>query len=211
MKKLSCLMIFCLVVGLVSTAPVPARAVGFDSEYTLEIPCYAPTKIAFNYDYTHNHSIRDISTLGASLYTHTGGPTYIEFNAQDVDTYRFTIELKYTAPRNQTIIVAIWSGTLPMQGLQFKSHFETVVIWVTLRVMKEPTYPTDEEVAQAVIYQIQKDLQETYTAINDAISSQNAAVVMNSFINFAAVLGVVVLSLAYYMEKRRGRVQGVNP
>lgn len=96
--------------------PTHVHAPIIPHEYTLDIPTYAPTKITFNYAYTHNHSLYDVSTFGQSLYTHSGGPSFMEFIAEDIDDYFFTLELCYNHPINQTLLIGVWSGSLPVIG-----------------------------------------------------------------------------------------------
>jgi len=202
-KTKSSLVFFCFSLILLLIPRVQAPFV--PHEYIFNIPCYAPTKITFNYAYTHNHSISNIQTVGASLYKHSGGPTYLEFIAEDIDTYSFTVELHYKIPQNQTIVIGIWSGNQPMLGVSLFSHFEDVIIYVKLSVTKQPTYPTAEETALAVTQQISKDLADTYQAIKAAIDNQNQAILTNSILSLVSVLAVAVLSTAYYVEIRRRR------
>jgi hypothetical protein len=178
-----------------------ARADEFSSdldEFTLDIPCFAPTKITFNYAYTHNHSIYDISTFGSSLYTHSGGPNFMEFIAQDIDEYHFTLELDYYDPTNQTILVGLWSGSLPMQGWNFKAIYKHVILYVRLRVQKEPSYPTEAEVAQQVVVEVQKNLESFYKAIENLVASQNTALLTVSIIAVVAVVLSLVTPILLY-------------
>lgn len=208
MKKTKLTLLILVVSTLLFLSTPKVNAPMIPHEYTLDIPCYAPTKITFNYAYTHNHSISDISTFGSSLYTHTGGPNFYQFIAQDVDEYHFTLELDYASPVNQTILVGIWSGSLPMQGLNFKSYFEQVKIYVRLRVQAEPKFPTSEEVAQQTVLQISKNLADQYNAINKLIESQNTAMIANSamilVVSITTLLNIVLNFFALRKVKPKG-------
>lgn len=203
-KVTRCLLLLSVAILLFMVAPVHAPII--PHEYTFDIPCFTPTKITFNYAYTHNHSIYDISTFGASLYSHTGGPNFYEFIAQDVDEYHFTLEVSYNIPVNQTILVGLWSGTLAMQGFSFRSIYEHVVIHVRLRVQKEPTYPTEEDVAEQVVLQVQKNLENYYRQMNTLLANQNMVMLTVSVI--AAVVAIVSVTtpiLMYVVLKQMRR------
>ncbi len=212
MSKRRTILAICLFLALVGLQ-MPARAPdstgtaeevpSVPHEYTLEIPCYVPTRLTVNYAYTHNHSISDISTVGASLYKHSGGPNFLEFIASDVDTYRFTVELRYEEPTNQTILIGVWSGSLPVQGISLFSVFQDVVIHVTLSMTKEPSYPSEMDVAKAVTAKIAKDLQDTYNAIQSAMERQNRAVTTNSMLSIVSLFGVITMAAVFYLEVRR--------
>jgi len=181
-------------------APIP-------HEFTFDIPCFLPAKITFNYAATNNATPSDISTFGAGRYTYSGAQNYFEFVAEDMDEYHFTLELFYSSPVNQTILVGLWSGTMAMQGFSFKSVYEHVLIYVRLRVQKEPTYPTEEDVAKQVVLQVQKNLEEYYQRMNTLIANQNMVMLTVSVI--AAVVAIVSVTtpiLMYVVLKqiRRG-------
>lgn len=205
MKRL--LLIPIVAILLLCSLPNLAYAPIIPHEYTLDIPCYAPTKITFNYAYTHNHSISDISTFGSSLYKHSGGPNFYEFIAEDVDDYHFNLELKYATPVNQTILIGIWSGTMQMQGLDFDSLFEHVIIHVRLRVTKEKSYPSEEEVAQQVVQKVAKNLQEQTVAMQTLIESQNQAIYTLAMIMVAVVVVLIATLFIMVVEIRNIRRQ----
>lgn len=176
-------------------------------EYTFDIPCYAPTRITFNYAYTHNHSIYDITTFGASLYKHSGGPTFYEFTAQDIDDYFFSLRLSYSKPTNQTILIGMWSGTNPMQGINLQSLYEEVTIHVRLRVHKEPTYPSEEDVARQVVTQVQKNLVEYYTSIQELVRIQSTVITVVAGLSVVTVAVVILVVFINVIELRRFRKQ----
>lgn len=206
MKKISLVLITVLFSTFLVTLPIQkGESAVFKTEYTLDLPCFAPTEITFNYDRTNNHSIRDITTLGTGFYTHEGSPVYIEFYAENVDTYHFTIELRYSAPRNQSIIVGLRSGSLPMQGLTFQSLFEEITIHVTLRLSTEPTYPTEMDVARAVTQQIIDDLEEQQLANEALMKKLEVSTMTNSILAVVTVGAIIVTMVVVFAELRRIR------
>jgi len=174
-------------------------------EYTLDLPCFVSTKITFNYAYTNNNSIYDITTIGASLYKYSGGPTYMEFIAEDVDDYFFTFQIGYNLPTNQSVLVGIWSGTLPMQGLDYKGTWTKIVFHIRLRVQNQPSYPTEEEVANQVVAQVQKNLDDYYKAMNELVKSQNTTIFLVTGIAGICVISVLVIAIVFAVEVRNLR------
>ena len=172
-------------------------------EYTVDMPCFNPTKLTFNYPYTHFHSISDISTIGASLYKYSGGPNYFEFIAQDIDDYQFRFELRYEATANQTILMGIWSGTGSMMGFDYKASGEVVVFNVRLRVTREPTYPSEKQVADQVVLQVQQRLQEYYQRIEELTKNQNSAILTASVLAVVAVAASIVGTVIHLIELKR--------
>lgn len=122
----------------------------------------------------------------------------MEFIAQDIDEYHFTLELDYYDPTNQTILVGLWSGSLPMQGWNFKAIYKHVILYVRLRVQKEPSYPTEAEVAQQVVVEVQKNLESFYKAIENLVASQNTALLTVSIIAVVAVVLSLVTPILLY-------------
>jgi hypothetical protein len=183
----------------------PGKAALIEHEFTLERNTYTPTRITFNYEYTHNASIIEITTLGQSLYTHSGGPTFFEFEAQDLDTYRFTFVLSYSKPIEQTIIVGLWSGNRAMDGDSYSTYFEQTVFHVTLHVTAEPSYPSSEQVAQAVTAQISKDLADQQNMITSLMQRLETAQMTTSLVAVVVAVALVVISVIVFTELRKTR------
>lgn len=174
--------------------------------YSFDLPCYAPAKITFNYASTNNHSIYDISTYGSGAYLHTGSAKFMEFQAKDPDDYWFTLTLIYNAAFNQTILIGIWSGTLPVQGLNMFSIFEDVTFRVHLRVTTQPSYPSEEAVAAAVVQQVHKDLIEQQQFLINTINQQNAAIMTGSILSvFVSACSVVAMLLVLFALRSKRR------
>jgi hypothetical protein len=176
------------------------------AEATIDWFTYKPTKITFNYQYTHNHSISEVATIGQSLYKYSGGPTFFEFIAQDVDDYTFTLTIGYTnATQNLTVLVGLFSGNLPPQGFSIKGKLaDTIIINVHLKVTEQPSYPTDDQVADAVVNKIQQNLvqqQEENRKLWEQVKT--ATMTSNIYGVIASVCSVVALLLAAYTFARR--------
>jgi len=202
MKKI---MIIIAILLMISVIPHVRAAGSFPHEVTLDIPCFKPTKITFNYAETTNASLYDIHTLGSGQYTHTGARSYYEFQAKDVDTYQFSLDLLYGVPTNQSIAIAIWSGNLPMQSFMQQSIYDLLTIRVVLRVQDQPTYPTEDEVSQAVVASLEKDLQDYYSAMNSLMAQQNQAIVTATAIAGASIVVMVLVMVIVVVEVRRMR------
>ncbi|MFQ6095538.1 MAG: hypothetical protein ACE5NN_05295, partial [Candidatus Bathyarchaeia archaeon] len=84
----------------------------------LNLQAYAPARILISYAYTNNFSVTDVSCMGKSLYKITSGPTSVEFRAEDVDRYTFTVDIKYSAMVAQSIQIAVFSSNYAPEGVQ---------------------------------------------------------------------------------------------
>jgi hypothetical protein len=139
----------------------------------LSLQAYAPARILISYAYTNNFSVTDVSSMGKSLYKITSGPTSIEFKAEDVDRYTFTVEIKYAAIVTQSVQIAVFSAGYPPEGLQFNVKGDIVRIQFTLTVTKEPQYPSAQEVAEQVVKQVSNELTHFQLEVNRVIETQN--------------------------------------
>jgi len=141
------------------------------------------------------------------MYKYSGGPTQVEFLAEDIDTYSFTVEIWYTKPVNQTVTVGVWSGTAqPMQGLAYESHFEHLIFHVTLRVTEEPHFPTEQEVAKATVAQIADELSQYYNQsrqLTESISQITITVSILALVSaIISIVSLLVVGVLYRSLKR---------
>lgn len=192
---------------LAATLPVQATEYPeLTQEWFWNIPAYAPAKISINYVYTHNHSIYDISSLGTtSLYRHSGGPTNILFEADDYDTYRYTVELLYNNIIEQHLVVGIWSGTQQVQP-NYEYHFYTVrvIIHVTLQVTEQPQFPTAEETAEATLDRLERTLVNMTYQMQEQIDYLTMASTMSIAVAFASIV-ISIVVVVVVLVKVRGR------
>jgi hypothetical protein len=134
-------------------------------EASLDLQTYQTTKITFNFPYTNNASIGEVTTIGRGVYKYEGSATYLTFIADDVDGYSFQLRIHYESNQtasnetlSRTVIVGLWSGTLPSDGYLYRSDASEFVITVRLSVTRQPTYPSKDEVAEEVTHQIEQKL-----------------------------------------------------
>lgn len=165
----------------------------------LNLQSYAPARILISYTYTNNFSVTDVSSIGKSLYKITSGPTSIEFKAEDVDKYTFTIEIKYAAIVAQSVQVAVFSAGNPPEGIQFNVKGNVVRVKFTLTVTAEPRYPSAQDVAEQVVLQVSNQLADFREQTDTIVSVQNRNVetqwyliIFNLIVN-VAVLAVLLL------------------
>lgn len=195
-----------ILVVLLSSLACPVHAPFMVHEYNLDIPCYKSARITFNYAATLNTTVYDIGTLGNGVFTYTGGPSFFEFRAESVDDYYFTLRIQYDGPINQTVLIGIFSGSLPVQGLDLKSLFEDIQIHVRLRVSEQPTFPTESEVANAVVAKVEGDLANYYRAIETAMTQQNLTLVTVSILAVMALVMSAVMAIIHLYELRKLRM-----
>jgi hypothetical protein len=134
-------------------------------EASLDLQTYQTTKVTFNFPYTNNASIGEVTTIGRGVYKYEGSATYLTFIADDVDEYSFQLRIHYEANQTagnetlvRTVIVGLWSGTLPSDGYLYRSDATDFIITVRLSVTRQPTYPSKDEVAAEVTHQIEQKL-----------------------------------------------------
>lgn len=200
---LTCVLILCIAaMPLTLVADVASQTSG---DFTLDLPCFAPSKITFNFAYTHYASISDITTIGNSTYQYSGNPTTFEFIVTDIDDYFFTFSLNYNQTVNQTILVGFWSGSLAMQGLDFNGAWESVQFHVRLRVTREASYPSEQEVAQAVVSQVQQNIDSMLNEMNQREEEYKVTMLTVVVVSLAAVAVSVVGTVLHIAELRRFR------
>lgn len=194
-----------------NTVNITVSAIGAVSvtEVTLEPLSYKPAKLTFNYQYTHNHTIGSITTVGNSAYKHSGGPTFMEFIADDIDDYSFTVELQYSNMTSQTVLIGLFSGTLAPQGFAVTGSTDIFRIHVRLRVTEQPSYPSEEAVAKEVVRQVERDLvlqqQENQKLIEEV---RNTSVVVSTLSVTSIVLVIVCFVLAALTFRTRKPLEG---
>ena len=140
---------------------------------SFNLQAYAPARVVISYAYTNNFSVTDVSSLGKSLYKIVSSPTSIEFRAEDVDTYTFTVEIKYAVITSQSLQIAVFSSSHAPEGFQFNVKDDYVRIKFTLTVTEEPRYPSAQDVAEQVVRQVADQLAEFRTQTEETLHLQN--------------------------------------
>ena len=148
------LLLFCSLVPQASSQPYPE----YEQEWYWVVPAYAPAKIIINYPYTHNHSISDIEVMGlTSLYRHSGSPEYLQFEAEDIDTYKFTLDVLYKEITQARITINIRSGTSQtVREQEFTFYTQHLTVHFKLQVTEEAKFLTPEETAEATLDRLEK-------------------------------------------------------
>jgi len=179
---------------------------------TMNLNSYAPAKVFISYAYTSSFNISKVSSVGLSLYQIISGPTSIQFQATDVDSYHFSVVINYNVLVEQTIQVSTWSGDLPPQGTSFSVKANTISFDFTLTVTKQPSYPTVDQVATAVVNQLSNSLQQFQVAQQNLVSEISNTVMAIGTIAVVALVLVVVLLLAVLKiyRKQASLEQGIG-
>ena len=164
-------------------------------EFSLDLQVYKSCKVTFNYPYTNNHSISEITTVGRSLYKHEGSANHLTFIAEDIDIYSFTVTLRYEnqSMLNQTknVLIGLWSGTEAMDSYIVASASEVFIIHVRLSLTEQPSYPTPEEVSQAVVHKIEQDLVEQTEKVTGLVNRVETL----QYMIIVAIAAVITVSL----------------
>jgi hypothetical protein len=185
-------------------------------EASLDLQTYQTTKITFNFPYTNNASIGEVTTIGRGVYKYEGSATYLTFIADDVDGYSFQLRIRYESNQtasnetlSRTVIVGLWSGTLPSDGYLYRSDASEFVITVRLSVTRQPTYPSKDEVAEEVTHQIEQKLvlqTEENRKLMEQITATLYVVIVLVFI--AVVMASLSFVLAGLASWRRRATSG---
>jgi hypothetical protein len=178
-------------------------------EASLDLQTYQTTKITFNFPYTNNASIGEVTTIGRGVYKYEGSATYLTFIVDDIDVYSFQLRIHYetslpenqtsenqTATSTRTVIVGLWSGTLPSDGYLYRSDATDFIITVRLGVTRQPTYPSKDEVADEVMNKIEQKLviqtEENRKLMEQATTNQYLLIVL-------VFIAVVMASLSFLL------------
>jgi hypothetical protein len=168
---------------------------------------YAPARILISYTYTNNFSVTDVSSIGKSLYKVISGPTSIEFQAQDIDQYTFTVEIKYAAIVTQSVQIAVFSAGYAPEGMQLNVKGNVVRLKFTLTVTEEPRYPSAQDVAEQVVLQVANQLNEFRRQTTDILDVHTKNIEMQwlivGFTMAVSVAFVVILVFWVYPQLRR--------
>lgn len=180
-------------------------------EASLDLQTYQTTKITFNFPYTNNASIGEVTTIGRGVYKYEGSATYLTFIVDDIDVYSFQLRIHYEASQStnetsgnqtsnvtlsRTVIVGLWSGTLPSDGYLYRSDATEFIITVRLSVTRQPTYPSKDEVADEVMKKIEQKLviqtEENRKLMEQATTNQYLLIVL-------VFIAVVMASLSFLL------------
>jgi len=179
---------------------MPVHAENGSSEVaSLNLQAYKPARVVITYAYTNNFSVSDVSSMGKSMYKITSSPTSIEFKAEDVDRYTFTVEIKYMAVVGQSIQIAVFSAGNPPEGLQFNVKTRVFRLQFTVTVTEEPRYPTAQEVAEQVVRQVANELTQFRQQTNEMLQTQSRNIEVQWMI-LAFNMGVSVGLLAFVIH-----------
>ena len=190
---LSLILLASLLVTPVSAADENGEAVS--EVASLNLQAYKPARIVITYAYTNNFSVSDVSSMGKSMYKITSGPTSIEFKAEDVDRYTFTVEIKYSTVVGQSIQIAVFSAGNPPEGMQFNVKTDVIRLHFTVTVTEEPRYPTAQEVAEQVVRQVANELMQFRQQTEEMLQAQNRNIEVQWMIlvfNTGACIGLIV-------------------
>jgi hypothetical protein len=173
---------------------------------------YAPARFVLEFAYCQNFSgPLNMQTLsGSSLWTSQESPVGFEFDAKDVDTYTFDVELIYNATVNQVLTLSYWAGDLAPDSIKLQVLGNDILIHFQMVVTTEPVVPSKEEVAQAVVLQMKQDLADYEGEIaNLAAQFQESLMVMWAVVAIALFAAILSLVVAFYairsahQERRR--------
>ena len=191
MRRLVLLLLVFLILPLPSTSAAP-----YESKLKLRV--YAPSTVRLEYYYTRNVTVSDVSSYGPTLYEVVHSPQEFRFEASDLDTYTFDVELEYGAITSQTLRLTIFSGSLIPSYIEFPVNAETLRFSFEVSIQNEPTYPSLEEITENIVAHMagsldiyQAENQRTFRLIDQGLKSY-------SYLMAAVVVALIILVITVY-------------
>ena len=196
---LSCLA-SCLASPALLVAPVSAEGTNNIGLPNYEL--YAPAKVVVSFVYTKNVTI-EVSTLKTSLYKAITSPVQLEFDTEDVDVYTVTMHILYGVKVNQTIVIGIFEGDRPAKSMEFDVVSSSITVTMKLSVVKEPTYPTAEEISNLMWVKWQNELATFESKQNDLVTGiSNTVVTVGSLAAIAFAVTVALILVVFRMHQK---------
>ena len=192
--RLSISILFLILISHSLIIPVHAEDEGGEIA-SMNLQVYRPARIVISYAYTNNFSVSDVSSMGKSMYKITSSPTSIEFKAEDVDRYTFTVTIKYAAVVGQSIQIAVFSAGYPPEAIQFNVKSSVIRLKFTVTVTEEPRYPTAQEVAEHVVRQVANELSMFRRQTDETLQMQSRNIMVQWAIlafNMAVSTGLLI-------------------
>lgn len=175
----------------------PAKAQEAPLTWTMS-DCYIPFRLSVSFSYTNNYSVTDVFTAAHTKPQFTTDPESIQFTADEVDSYGFTIELNYPLPITQVItLVAIEDNVVKVQETKAVSG-KKVVLRFNI-VTREKEHPaTKSEIADEVLNKLTALIDQQIEQMeqnNQRIETWSTYILIMAAV--LAVLAVVIICFAY--------------
>lgn len=183
-----------------------------EHEFFVDRTVFKPVTVQVNFPYTHSSNVSEITTIGSSLYKYQITPTSVSFVADDIDVYTFTIDVGYDNATRREILIGISQGDMPMEGYTWYETGVDYCVHFRLTMTTEPTYPSDVEVAQQVVQQLQQTFVQQLEAQRKILDGVQATSYTTSIVTvIAGVTSIFALLLAGFgsYKRRREPIEGV--
>lgn len=127
------------------------------------------------------------------------------FEADDYDTYRYTVELYYKDITEQHLTVGIWSGVQQVQPVyEYDFYTMHVTIHVTLQVTEEPKFPTAEETAEATLDRLEKTwINYTRTLETTVRKQERTMIILQIGVIVSTVMSIASAGVVVSMRRKR--------
>ena len=192
-------------IGMLLIAQAPHASAIRPQESWLKLTLFAPCSIVFEYQYTHNLTIGDVSTYGPSMYEISHTPTQCKFEAEDIDQYLFTLTLVYAVILNQQMRITIFQGEQPPSYIELPFAGSQLNIYVDVTVLPEPKFPSTQEITDSVLKQIGVKLDfyhddniQQFNLLKNGLNSNTYVLA-----GFAIALAILGGTLFTVMKQRR--------
>lgn len=172
-------------------------------ESKMELHVYSPCKVKLGFDYTTNMSVSDVTSLGPSLYTIVSSPFDVSFEATDLDTFSYEVSLGYSTVVIQSMTLAIFSGTVPPQQITLPVKASIVNIKFVVTVMKQPAYPTTDEILDSIFPHFKTELQIYHGENAKIVEGLGTTIAYMYYLVAAEAIGLIILAGVVLTALRR--------
>lgn len=200
-NKLSVFAILTLILWA-SAIPAQAQPMGIANFRLPSYELYAPAKIIVSFVYTNNVTV-NVKTLGTSLYKITTTPVQAIFEAEAFDVYTIYIDIQYSIPVNQTVLIGLYEGGRAAKGIEFDTVSDHIQLTMKVSVVEAPHYPRVEDLADAIWSRLMGSLNEFTNQQQGLIAKMGeSGVVIGSVAIISFVVSITVLIAVFYMHRR---------
>jgi hypothetical protein len=125
------------------------------------------------------------------------------FEAEAFDVYTIDIRIEYSIPVNQTVIIGLYEGGRATKGIEFDTSARVILISMKVSVVEAPTYPTAEDIANAMANWLQGYLTEYTGQMTVTINQMGESMLIIGVLGVVAfVVSVAVLVAVFYVHRR---------
>jgi len=198
-------LLFCFL-GSFSLAVFPSPAGATNIEFP-SFSLYSPVKIVVTFIYTQNVTTH-VGTASQSLYKAITSPTSVEFDTQALDVFTIDMNILYSLAQNQTVTIGISEGDRPTKSITVSMNDKDLSLHLIVNVVEEPTFPTADQIANAMLDRWQNQLTAFEAANSQLTNEMSSSVVVAASLGIIAfVVSVLCFGTMFWIHKRQANLE----